>query len=71
MSDLLELHVRPDEDSGDWLVGVEDDARALSRHDDATDAQNAARRLAEVGAARRIYLHDLYGRVRRLSLPRD
>jgi Uncharacterized protein conserved in bacteria (DUF2188) len=71
MSDLLELHVLPDERSGTWRVGVDPARPALSSHASATDAQRAARRLAEEGGARRIHLHDRYRRVRTLMLRRD
>jgi hypothetical protein len=68
MIDLAELHVRPDEHSGAWLVAsvpAHDDP--VSLHRTATEAELAARRIAAARGAPRIYLHDRYRRVRRLT----
>jgi len=65
--DLLELHVRPDERSGAWVVEPDRDGDALSSHRSATEAELAARRIAAVRGAPRIYLHDRYRRVRTLG----
>jgi hypothetical protein len=68
MSPLAELHVRPDELSGAWLVVPEPASDApSSSHRTATEAELAARRIAAAGGAPRIYLHDRYRRVRRLT----
>lgn len=67
MSKLAELHVRPDERSGAWLVAPDHASGALSSHHSATEAEHAARRLAAARGADRIYLHDRYRRVRRIT----
>ena len=58
-----ELHVIPRQPDGTWILGI-DAARPLSYHATADQAQLAA---AAVGA-RRVYLHDLYQRVRMIAL---
>jgi len=65
--DLLELHVRPDERSGEWVVEPDQASDALSSHRSATEAELAARRLAKARGARRIFLHDRYKRVRSVT----
>jgi hypothetical protein len=65
--DLLELHVRPDERSGEWVVEPDRSSDALSSHRSATDAERAARRIAKLRGAQRIFLHDRYRRVRSLT----
>jgi hypothetical protein len=65
--ELLELHVRPDERSGAWFVASPRVNDALSSHQSATEAEHAARRLAAARGAERIYLHDRYRRVRRIT----
>jgi hypothetical protein len=65
--ELLELHVRPDERSGAWLVACPRVSGALSSHQSATEAEHAARRIAAARGAERIYLHDRYRRVRRIT----
>ena len=65
--ELLELHVRPDEQSGTWLVEHQPATDAPSSHRTATEAELAARRIAASRGAPRIYLHDRYRRVRRLT----
>lgn len=65
--ELLELHVRPDERSGAWLVARDRVSDALSSHQSATEAEHAARRIAAARGAERIYLHDRYQRVRRIT----
>ena len=66
----LELHVRPDERSGGWVVAHDRGSDALSSHRSATEAEHAARRLAAARGTERIYLHDRYRRVRRIATPR-
>lgn len=66
MTNLAELHVRPDERSGAWLVEPDAASAALSSHRTATEAELAARRIAATRGTARIYLHDRYKRVRRL-----
>jgi hypothetical protein len=66
MTHLAELHVRPD-DRGTWLVEPDRDGDALSSHHTATEAELAARRIAAARGTERIYLHDRYRRVRRLT----
>jgi hypothetical protein len=58
-----ELHVIPRHPDGTWVLGI-DAASPLSYHATADEAQLAA---VEVGA-RRVYLHDLYQRVRMITL---
>lgn len=58
-----EFHVTPRQPDGTWVLSV-DAARPLSLHATADEAQLAA---AQVGA-RRVYLHDLYQRVRMIAL---
>ena len=58
-----ELHVIPRQPDGTWVLG-DDAARPLSYHATADEAQLAA---VQVGA-RRVYLHDLYQRVRMIRL---
>ena len=65
--ELLELHVRPDERSGAWLVQPDRAGDALSSHRTATEAERAARRIAALRGAPPIYLHDRYRRVRSLT----
>jgi hypothetical protein len=65
--DLLELHVRPDERSGGWIVEPDRESDALSSHRTATEAELAARRIAALRGGPRIFLHDRYRRVRALS----
>jgi hypothetical protein len=65
--ELLELHVRPDERSGAWLVAHDRASDVLSSHQSATEAEHAARRIAAARGAERIYLHDRYRRVRRIT----
>jgi hypothetical protein len=65
--ELLELHVRPDERSGAWLVQPDRAGDALSSHRTATEAERAARRIAALRGAPPIYLHDRYQRVRALT----
>jgi hypothetical protein len=67
MTELAELHVRPDERSGAWLVAPDHDSSALSSHNHAYEAEQAARRLAKARGARRIFLHDRYRRVRSVT----
>jgi hypothetical protein len=67
MTDLAELHVRPDERSGAWFVAPARGSRALSSHHTATEAEQAARRIAASRGAQRIWLHDRYQRVRRVA----
>ena len=67
MVELLELHVRPDERSGGWVVEPDRASDALSSHRTATEAEHAARRIAAVRGRPRIYLHDRYQRVRALT----
>jgi hypothetical protein len=67
MTPLAELHVRPDERSGAWLVAPDRASRALSSHASAHEAERAARRLAAANGAQRIFLHDRYRRVRSLT----
>ena len=67
MTDLAELHVRPDERSGVWLVAPDRASIALSSHVSAHEAERAARRLAAAHGAKRIFLHDRYCRVRSLD----
>ncbi len=67
MTDLAELHVRPDERSGAWLVAPDRASRALSSHVSAHEAERAARRIAAARGTERIYLHDRYRRVRRIT----
>jgi hypothetical protein len=59
-----ELHVIPRQPDGTWIVGIDPTSPALSCHATADEAQLAA---AQVGA-RRVYLHDLYQRVRMIAL---
>jgi len=65
--ELLELHVRPDERSGAWLVEPDRASDALSSHRTATEAEHAARRIAALRGAPRIFLHDRYQRVRAVT----
>jgi hypothetical protein len=65
--ELLELHVRPDEHSGTWLVEPDRSGEALSSHRTATEAELAARKIAAARGAPRIFLHDRYRRVRALT----
>jgi hypothetical protein len=65
--ELLELHVRPDERSGAWVVARDRVSGALSSHQSANEAEHAARRLAAARGAERIFLHDRYRRVRRIT----
>jgi hypothetical protein len=67
MTDLAELHVRPDERSGAWLVAPDRASRALSSHVSAHEAERAARRIAAASGAQRIFLHDRYRRVRSVT----
>ena len=66
MTELAELHVRPDERSGGWLV-ADRASDALSTHVSAHEAERAARRLAAARGAKRIFLHDRYRRVRSVT----
>jgi hypothetical protein len=59
-----ELHVFPHMSTGRWRVTGADGVATISWHDSADEATRAARR----GAAREIYLHDRYQRVRRLAI---
>jgi hypothetical protein len=65
--ELLELHVRPDEHSGAWLVEPDRESDALSSHRTATEAELAARKIAAARGAQRIFLHDRYRRVRSVT----
>ena len=67
MTELAELHVRPDERSGAWLVARDRASGALSTHASAHEAERAARRLAAARGAQRIFLHDRYRRVRSVT----
>ena len=67
MTELAELHVRPDERSGAWLVAPDRASDALSSHRSAHEAERAARRIAAAHGAPRIFLHDRYRRVRTLT----
>jgi hypothetical protein len=67
MTELAEVHVRPDERSGAWLVAPDRASGALSTHVSAHEAERAARRLAAARGAQRIFLHDRYRRVRPIT----
>jgi hypothetical protein len=65
---VAELHVRPHDHNGTWVVGFEPSRTALSRHATADEAALEARRVAETRGDLRVFLHDRYQRVR--ALPR-
>lgn len=59
-----ELHILPHQHSGRWLVGTGD--VALSWHQTANEAEDAAKRYASDRGAGGIFLHDRYERVRQI-----
>lgn len=62
------LHVMPDT-QGTWCVVDEEMGVPFSRHPDATDAERAARTLAQAAHAKSIFVHDRYHRMHRLTVP--
>jgi hypothetical protein len=63
---MSELHVVPDERKATWRVQDSEHAEPRSEHSTATDAESAARRLAESDEVERIIIHDRYARTRQL-----
>jgi hypothetical protein len=59
---MTELHVFPDERAATWRLYDTDATATLSRHTTATDAESAARAVAEERGADRIVVHDRYHR---------
>lgn len=68
MSDVAELHVRPDEHSGTWEVELDTGEGVVSSHRTASEAEREARRLAAARGAGRIFVHDRYRRVRQVPV---
>ena len=62
------LHVIADERSATWRVYEDDVPDALSEHTNATEAELAARALAEQRGAERIVVQDRYHRPHEASL---
>jgi hypothetical protein len=58
------IHIEPSP-TGRWAVRRGDEREARSEHDSATDAERAARALAEVDGVA-LVLHDRYSRTPRL-----
>jgi hypothetical protein len=63
-TNVQELHVLPDPARGGWLV----DAQPPAWFATAGEAERAARTSAAEAGARRIFVHDLYHRVRSVTM---
>jgi hypothetical protein len=61
------IHVEPNS-TGRWIVRHEDAREPLSEHESATDAERAARALAEHEDASFVLLHDRYARIHELPV---
>ena len=59
---MTELHVVPDERAATWRLYATDASAPLSRHTNATEAEFAARAIANNRGANRIVVHDRYHR---------
>ncbi|WP_028060596.1 DUF2188 domain-containing protein [Candidatus Solirubrobacter pratensis] len=70
MTSAPPLHVVPHR-LGSWHLRREGDERPLSEHGSETEAEQAARRLADRAGHRQIVIHDRYGRVRRAAVRRQ
>jgi hypothetical protein len=60
------IHVEPTS-TGRWIVRLDDERESLSEHESATDAERAARDLAQHEGAEDVLLHDRYARVHRVE----
>jgi len=62
------VHVIPGR-KGSWSVRTDADPVALSMHPSTTEAEWAAHRVARARGARRVIVHDRYGRLHTVTLP--
>ena len=64
----LELHVRPHEHTGRWVVGTSDGGAPISSHETADEAERRARAQAAAWSAAGVVVHDRYHRIRRIPM---